>query len=125
MAEVAERDLERWPRGRPFALHPRVQAITLEVVLRAVFGVREEERLGELREAIHRFARTSNAVVWLPPLRRDLGPLTPWRRFVAARKRVDELVTTRSRTAAPSRSRATVRTCSRCCSAPGTRTARR
>ncbi|HYY21328.1 MAG TPA: cytochrome P450 [Thermoleophilaceae bacterium] len=77
MAEVAERDLERWPRGRPFALHPRVQAITLEVVLRAVFGVREEERLGELREAIHRFARTSNAVVWLPPLRRDLGPLTP------------------------------------------------
>ena len=54
--------------------------------------MREEERLGELREAIHRFARTSNAVVWLPPLRRDLGPLTPWRRFVAARKRVDELV---------------------------------
>ena len=92
MAEVAERDLERWPRGRPFALHPRVQAITLEVVLRAVFGVREEERLGELREAIHRFARTSNAVVWLPPLRRDLGPLTPWRRFVAARKGVDKLV---------------------------------
>ena len=33
------RDIDAWPVGEPFALHPRMQAITLEVILRAVFGV--------------------------------------------------------------------------------------
>ena len=39
MVEIAAREIERWPLGEPFALHPRMQAITLEVILRAVFGV--------------------------------------------------------------------------------------
>ena len=38
MAEVARREVARWPVGEPFELWPRMQAITQEVVMRAVFG---------------------------------------------------------------------------------------
>src|SRR5436190_23829995 len=53
--EVVAREVDSWPEGEPFALHPRMQAVTLEVILRAVFGVTDSadsarlaERLGQL-----------------------------------------------------------------------------
>jgi len=49
--EATRRDMETWPLGRPMRLHARTRAITLEVILRAVFGV-EAERMGPLRQAI-------------------------------------------------------------------------
>jgi cytochrome P450 family 135 len=54
MAEVARREVGRWPVGEPFALWPRMQAITQEVVMRAVFGPGQEERMGRLRELLRR-----------------------------------------------------------------------
>jgi cytochrome P450 family 135 len=54
MAEVARREISRWPVGEPFALWPRMQAITQEVVMRAVFGPDAEERLGRLRELLQK-----------------------------------------------------------------------
>ena len=44
-------DMASWPLGRPMRLQQRTRAITLEVILRAVFGV-EAERMGPLRSAI-------------------------------------------------------------------------
>jgi cytochrome P450 len=52
MAEVARREVGRWPVGEPFALWPRMQAITLEVVMRAVFGPEPEPRLDTLRRRL-------------------------------------------------------------------------
>jgi len=52
MAAVARREIGRWPVGEPFELWPRMQAITQEVVMRAVFGAGENERLGRLRELL-------------------------------------------------------------------------
>ncbi len=49
MADVARREIDRWPIGEPFALWPRMQAISLEVVMRAVFSDVEGERLELLR----------------------------------------------------------------------------
>ena len=39
IADVAEREVERWPLGKPFALAPRMQAITLDVIMAGIFGV--------------------------------------------------------------------------------------
>jgi cytochrome P450 len=50
MEEAAERELERWPIGAAFPLHPSMQAITLDVILRAVFGVSDRARREELRQ---------------------------------------------------------------------------
>jgi cytochrome P450 family 135 len=52
MAEVARREIARWPVGEPFALWPRMQAITQEVVTQAVFGPEEDERRRRLRELL-------------------------------------------------------------------------
>jgi cytochrome P450 len=51
IVEATRRDMEGWPLGEPMRLAGRTRAITLEVILRAVFGV-EAERMGALKEAI-------------------------------------------------------------------------
>jgi cytochrome P450 len=52
--EVTEREIDSWSGDgeRPFALHPRMQAITLEVILKAVFGVTDPERDARLHERL-------------------------------------------------------------------------
>ena len=52
MREVAEREVASWPRGEPIELHPRLQALTLEIILRAVFGLETGARLDALRERL-------------------------------------------------------------------------
>lgn len=54
IVEVVDRELEGWPLRTEFAIHPRMQTITLEVILRAVFGVTEPERLERLRSLLGR-----------------------------------------------------------------------
>jgi cytochrome P450 family 135 len=90
--EVTERDMESWPVGEPFALHPHTRAITLEVILRAVFGLRGEARLAPARRVIAEFARRSDVVLLFPFLRRSFGRFSPWARFLRARAALDELV---------------------------------
>src|SRR6267143_3002768 len=51
IVEATRRDMARWPLGQPMRLHPRTRAITLEVILRAVFGV-EAERMDRVRDAV-------------------------------------------------------------------------
>jgi cytochrome P450 family 135 len=53
MAEVARREISRWPVGEPFVLWPRMQDVTLDVVMRAVFGPDSQApRLQPLRERL-------------------------------------------------------------------------
>ena len=52
MREATERAIDGWPEGRPFAIHPHMQAITLEVILEAVFGVTDRARGERLRERL-------------------------------------------------------------------------
>jgi cytochrome P450 len=49
ITEIVEREIDSWPLGEEFAIHPRMQAVTLEVILHAVFGVSDERRLARLR----------------------------------------------------------------------------
>jgi cytochrome P450 len=54
MAEVARAEIERWPIGVPYRLRPRMYAMTLEVILHAVFGFADGPRLDRLRHDLHR-----------------------------------------------------------------------
>ncbi len=92
IAEAAIRQVESWPVGERFALHPSMQALTLEVILRAVFGVEDDARRDELSEnlvAILATTQSPRAVgLAIPRLR----GLPPWRRTVARIERTDELL---------------------------------
>jgi cytochrome P450 family 135 len=52
MAEVATRELERWPAGEPLSAWPTMQTITLEVIMRTVFGITDTDRLRRLGDAL-------------------------------------------------------------------------
>ena len=87
--EVAEREVARWPNDEPLALHPRLQALTLEVILRAVFGLDAGERLDALRNRLAGIleygARPSSM---LPMFQRG----NRWRQFAEARGEADALI---------------------------------
>jgi cytochrome P450 len=59
MTELAQREVRAWPVGEPFALWPRMQALTQEVVMRAVFGD-DEGRLDRLRDLLTDLTATIN-----------------------------------------------------------------
>jgi cytochrome P450 len=93
MSEIAAREIESWPTGTPYPLRPRMQAITLDIILRTVFGIQEAEKLVELRDALRDFLDlTTNPRLLLPLLL--VGPervrrLGPFRRRI---DRVDRLI---------------------------------
>ena len=59
--EVADEEIDRWPIGTPFPLHPRMQAITLEVILRAVFGVTDAARRARLTELLPKLLEATSS----------------------------------------------------------------
>jgi cytochrome P450 len=90
MAEVAGAEIDGWPRHERTALHPCLQALTLEIILRTVFGLEEGARLERLRRSLTDVLATATSPTsTLPPLQHDLGPRTPWGRFVRLRDKVD------------------------------------
>jgi cytochrome P450 family 135 len=54
MREATERAVASWPSGEQFALRPHTQAITFEVIVRAVFGVDDAGAMERLREPLRR-----------------------------------------------------------------------
>jgi cytochrome P450 len=90
--EVTRRDMATWPIGETFAQRPHTQRITLTVILRAVFGISDEARIDRATRLIDRFSDRVTTIVRFPFLRRDLGPRSPWRRFVAAREELDAFI---------------------------------
>ena len=92
MRDVTVDAMESWPVGEPFALRPHTQRITLAVIMRAVFGVHDRERLARFGHLIERFSRRVNSVIAFPMLRRDLGRFSPWARFLRAREALDEFI---------------------------------
>jgi cytochrome P450 family 135 len=60
IGEVAREEVRRWPSERPLELWPRMQAITLRVIMRAVFGGRDTGHLVCLRERLERLTAWMN-----------------------------------------------------------------
>jgi cytochrome P450 len=95
MRAAAERAIEQWPRGRRFDVLPSMQAITLEVILRAVFGVTEPERVKELAAPLRAVLDTvasRRRVLALMLTSGRSGPRSPWAKFAATRRHADELL---------------------------------
>src|SRR5687768_10930911 len=73
MREIAAAEVERWPRGQA-PMQPRMQAITLEIILRVVFGIHERDRLDHARAALLSLLDIATSpLALIPQARRDLG----------------------------------------------------
>lgn len=65
VAAITVEEVQRWPLDRTFPIRPRMQAITLEVILRAVIGVSDERRLERLRGLLTRLTRVGIVEMWV------------------------------------------------------------
>jgi cytochrome P450 len=92
IVEMTRQEMESWPAGEPFAMRPHTQRITLAVIMRAVFGVHDEERVARFERLIDDFARRVGVITSFPFLRRNFGPGSPWPRFLRSRAALDEFI---------------------------------
>jgi cytochrome P450 family 135 len=94
MQEIVNAEIDSWPLHREFPIHSRMQAVTLEIILRAVFGVSEGPRLDRLRgmlaTVLQETASPRAQLVGLAT--RRFGGRGPWARFEGRLKAVDELL---------------------------------
>jgi cytochrome P450 family 135 len=92
IAEVTEAETVEWPHGSAFSVHPTMQAITLEVILRAAFGVTDPARrdalTGSLVGILAESASPAAVGLAVPGLRR----LPRYRDFARMVERTDELL---------------------------------
>jgi cytochrome P450 len=118
MRDVTDQRIDSWPRGRAFPIHTEMQAITLEVILRTVFGLSEGgARLERLRSLLVKWTnlgatnlgllmlmfipadRAEQITGWgvdepvkVGPLRLDLTRVLPWGPLAKTGREVDELL---------------------------------
>ena len=90
--EATERVIASWPRESEFALHPSMQAITLEVILRAVFGVDDAARRERLRDALVEVLAATASPVAIGFATPGVRRLPPFRGVAELRRRTDELL---------------------------------
>ncbi len=83
MLELAHDSIDQWPVGESFPVHRPMQGITLQVIIRTVFGIGEGPRFLELADVL---TRALDAGAWpglfFSFMQRDLGRYSPWGRFV-------------------------------------------
>jgi cytochrome P450 len=89
--EVARAEVGRWRPGQELRSLDRMNALTLEVILRVVFGVTDERRLAALRPRVNRTVNISPAILlgWGYPALQRIGP---WKRTVENAFALDELI---------------------------------
>ena len=94
IAEIVRRDVDSWPLQGEFPIHPHMQAMTLEVILRAAFGVTDQDRLERMRGSLRKVLNTTAS----PTLQlagfatRRFGDRGPYGRFLEQMADADALL---------------------------------
>ncbi|WP_414639556.1 cytochrome P450 [Actinocrinis sp.] len=89
--EETRRETASWPQGQPFPTLPSTMRITLNIILRAVFGA-QGTQLDELRALLPRAIKLGSQLAVIPVPGIDLGRWSPWGRFWAMRREYDAIV---------------------------------
>jgi cytochrome P450 len=93
IADITSRAIATWPRDRPIALHPRLRALTLEVILRSIFGTATDQRLYTIRaRVLAMLTVTATPLLVENQLRRLPLGRSVWDRFNRRRAEVDVLI---------------------------------
>lgn len=89
--EETLREAASWPEGQEFTTLEPMMRITLNAILRAVFGA-DGDHLDELRRIIPPWVTLGSRLAVLPTPKRTYGRLTPWGRLAAYRAQYDDVV---------------------------------
>jgi hypothetical protein len=96
--EVTDRTVASWPTDRPLKLHERLQGLTLEIILQAVFGLEPGPRMDALRDRLGEMLRFGEKPISVMPPAPD-GPIArvaervgPFAAFVRLQREADALI---------------------------------
>ena len=89
--QITNQEIDKWRPGDTIRTRTVAQTITMEVIIRTVFGITDPERIAELKCLLPRLS-SLNPVLGLELVRKDLGRRSPWGRFIRDRDRVDEML---------------------------------
>jgi len=90
MREITSASIDAWPMHRPFALHSMMQAITLDVILKTVFGVSSTDKTNQLRQTLVEFLEIAANPWLLFPGLIGFDPVqVPWPKITKLKGRAD------------------------------------
>jgi unspecific monooxygenase len=97
IADLTKKVIQNWKIGEPFLVRSSMQAISFEVILKAVFGLENNPRAQRLTQLLIQRLEGSKSIfrailLLSPVLQKDWGPWSPWGRLVRNEQQIDELI---------------------------------
>ena len=95
--KITQEVMDSWPVGKPFSVRAATQSITMKMILNVVFGLSEGARYEKVRQLMTTVldmtgSPLSSSLLFFGGLQRDLGPWSPWGRFLRCKAQLDELL---------------------------------
>jgi cytochrome P450 len=87
--EITNREIDGWRTGQTIRTRTVAQTVTLEVIIRAVFGITDPDRIEQFKRLLPKLSSANPALLLV---QKDLGKWSPWGRFLAHRDRVDAML---------------------------------
>ncbi|MBD2522338.1 cytochrome P450 [Nostoc sp. FACHB-133] len=97
ISDITEKVISQHQIGQPFNIRSVTQAITLRVIMQAVFGLDEGPRAEKLQHCLAEMLEKgssvlSAALLYFPALQRDFGPINFWGKQMRRQQAADELI---------------------------------
>ncbi|OAB59827.1 cytochrome P450 [Phormidium willei BDU 130791] len=97
ITQLTRRAIDHQPQGEAFRVRSLTEEITMRVILQAVFGLNEGGQYETVRRTMSTFldmtaSPVKSSLLFLKSLQRNLGPWSPWGRFLAIRNQLDKLL---------------------------------
>lgn len=97
MVEVTQKAISQWQVGQEFYIRDYTQQISLEIILRTIFGIDSGDKYERLQKMLVEYLDTFNSplnslFLFFPWLQKDLGQLTPWGKFLQLRQEIRDLL---------------------------------
>lgn len=97
ICDVTEQVTSDWKVGEPFSARPFMQEISLQIILKAVFGLEESSRYDKLRKSITALLNPKSLAllaltILFPPMQQDFGAWSPWGQLMRQIGQIDDLI---------------------------------
>lgn len=97
ICEITQQTINQWTIGQEIVARPQMQNISLEVILKTVFGLKQGERYQQIKQVLTTMLDSFNSpwkssVLFFNSLQQDFGAWSPWGNFIRQRKLLDELI---------------------------------
>ncbi len=97
IGDITQQVTSEWPVGESFTVLSSMQEISFQVILKAVFGLKDGLRYKKLKEILIAILNPKRPIfrailLLFPLLRQDLGPRSPWGSYLRLRQEMDDLI---------------------------------